>query len=606
MVLTRIWSVLLAVLATGCLAGMFMLSAKSTVDFSAADESALRAVTEAGVAAIEAEIARADVRHADDLLQGDELNRALARDDDAAPEGERTLADILAERSHELRETYDSDMTIAIIDDKGQIKAVNGIEEAKVSEFIASQVFVNAPKDGPHRAASVTLGGELFVGIVTAPNADGFRAIAFEALNTGAGSLLRRVVGSTMPAALVRGGKMVGDLIGDQPLQIEIEQLSDKYRGEAPESGASKVFTIGEGINARIGALGRVPGPAGRGNNGLMLAVLSGHTAAAGQQDLAEALASARAEGGLERVNWILLVGLLVVCAGLGLYLPSLEGLGPMHRLSRELTAIAQGAQHSVFHDRYSGAPGEVARSAAAAHEALRQAYLAELEIDEEEVEGEADEDGQARPRPRTARGRRLPTRGHRRAPTGRRSKINKQVADPLVATTPDDGVEDRVTAPNVAAPLSTPPPPSPAPRTPSNWAPAAGLAAPPTREPIAPPMPAAPPPRPTPSPITAPSPASPVPPAPPAPPAPMDADDEVEDDEDPSGGYYREVYEEFLQVKMACGEPTNNFSFDKFAKKLAKQTSDIQKKRPDAADVKFSVYVKDGRAALKARIVRA
>jgi hypothetical protein len=74
---------------------------------------------------------------------------------------------------------------------------------------------------------------------------------------------------------------------------------------------------------------------------------------------------------------------------------------------------------------------------------------------------------------------------------------------------------------------------------------------------------------------------------------------------EDPSGGYYREVYEEFLQVKMACGEPTNNFAFDKFAKKLAKQTSDIKRKRPDAVDVKFTVYVKDGKAALKAKIVR-
>lgn len=579
MVLTRIWSVLLAVLATGCLAGMFMLSAQSTEDFSEADRSALRAVTEAGIAAIEAEIASAPVRYADDLLEDEELGNALAREDDAAPareddaapEVERTLDDIVSERAHELREAHRSDMTIAIIDDKGQIKAVNGIDEPKVSEFIGSPVFVNAPEDTAQKPLCVSLGGELYVGVVTAPNVEGDRAIAFEALNTGAGSLLRRVVGSTMPAALVRSGKMVGDILGDQPLSAELEQLSDKHRGEAPESGASKVFTVGEGISARIGALGRLPGPAGRGNSGVMLAVVSGHTAAAGQRDLAEALATARAEGGMDKVNWVLLVGLLVVCAGLALYLPSLEGLGPMHRLARELSAIAQGTQHSVFHDRYSGAPGEVARAAAAAHEGLRQAYLAELEIDEEDLDREPTE---GRPRPRTGRARRVPTRGHRRPGTGRRSKVNKQVADaaPAAAKQPppssDDGVEERVTAPNTAAPLNP------------NIAPAAGLAAPPPTEPASPPIP-----------------------APTAAPAPTPA---AAQDDDPSGGYYREVYEEFLQVKMACGEPTNNFSFDKFAKKLAKQTSEIKKKRPDAADVKFSVYVKDGRAALKARIVKA
>jgi hypothetical protein len=588
-VLTRIWAVLLAVLATGALAGMFMLSGKSTDDFSEADRSALRAVTEAGVAALEAEIASSPVRHAAGMLRDKELTEALSRDDDAAAEGERTVADIVAELAEQVRVAFKSDMTVGVIDDKGQIKAANGVAEALVGELVGLGVFQDAPADS-EQLASVTLGGELHVAFIGPTNDLGYRLVAIEVLKTGAGSLLRRVLGSTMPAGLVRRGKLTGDIIGDQPVTAELEELAGKHRSEAPESGASKVFTIGEGINARIGAIGRVPGPAGRGDNGVMLTVLSGQTAAATQQDLAEALSQARHEGGLERVNWILLGGLLVVCIGLGVYLPSLEGLGPMQRLAREFNAIAQGAQHSVFHDRYSGSAGEVARAAAAAHEALRQAYLAELEIDEEE-EGELDPD-EARARPRTTRGRRLPTRGHRRAPTGARSRVNKQVMGA------DAGVEERVTARNVPAPAATPyPTPAPAPFSPAP----APIPTPAPTPVVAPPPPAA---RPAPAP---PAPrATPVPAAPPASAfAPPPADDGGADGDD-DDSYYREVYEEFLQVKMACGEPTNNFSLDKFAKKLAKQTADIKKKRPDAADVQFSVYVKDGKAALKARIVKA
>lgn len=73
-----------------------------------------------------------------------------------------------------------------------------------------------------------------------------------------------------------------------------------------------------------------------------------------------------------------------------------------------------------------------------------------------------------------------------------------------------------------------------------------------------------------------------------------------------PNEAYYRTVYEEFLRVKAQCGEPTDKLTFEKFGQKLAKNASDIKKKKPDVADVKFSVYVKDGKAALKAKIIKA
>src|SRR5690606_637573 len=107
--------------------------------------------------------------------------------------------------------------------------------------------------------------------------------------------------------------------------------------------------------------------------------------------------------------NWPLLIGLFVVSAGLAIYLPQLEATGPMRRLGRELQAVSQGTQHQIFHDRYSGVPGDLARSAAGAVEALRQAFLAELEIDDD-----ASEDPEGQRRARTNRQRRL-TRAHQK-----------------------------------------------------------------------------------------------------------------------------------------------------------------------------------------------
>lgn len=634
MVLTRLWAVILAVLAVACLAGLFLLSSNRNKDFDEGDRNALRAVTAAGVAALEAELASAPVRYASDLAADPELAEALRREDDAAPEGERPLSTILAELAEQVRLDHDSNMTVGIVDDKGQTKAVNGLAEALVPELIGSLAFQEVPSD-ESRVFSVTLETQvagaastsgMYVAFLSKSGPEGHRVIAVEGLNTGPESMLRRVLGADNPAVLARRGKLLGEVIGDSTVAEELEDLASKHRAEVPDVGASKVFTIGEGMNARIGALGRVPGPAGRGDNGVMLAVMSGHTAAAGRQDLAEALAEARAQGGLSSASWVLLAGLLLISGALAIYLPWLEGLGPMQRLSRELNAVAAGAQHSIFHDRYAASAGEVARAAAAAHEALRQAYLAELEIEEEEVDEEA-----ARPRPRTTRARRAVTRSHRKADTGRRSRVNKQVAVPESAETEErprttgsaarrlpsspsgepaasPGVPTPVTPVGTPAPASALAAPVPAPRT----------TAPAPVPPAGPPMPAAP--RPFVAPIPAPAPvpaarpaaaaATPSPrsaeieaPTAPRPPVAVDASAASSD---PRNAYYREVYDEFLQVKMACGEPTNNFSFDKFAKKLAKNSSDILKKRPEVEDVRFSVYVKDGKAALKAKIIKS
>lgn len=71
----------------------------------------------------------------------------------------------------------------------------------------------------------------------------------------------------------------------------------------------------------------------------------------------------------------------------------------------------------------------------------------------------------------------------------------------------------------------------------------------------------------------------------------------------DPSSEW-QQVYEDFIRTKRECGEPTDGLTFDKFQQTL-KKNRDALIQRHGCKRVKFSVYVKEGRASLKATPVR-
>jgi hypothetical protein len=71
----------------------------------------------------------------------------------------------------------------------------------------------------------------------------------------------------------------------------------------------------------------------------------------------------------------------------------------------------------------------------------------------------------------------------------------------------------------------------------------------------------------------------------------------------DPSAEWQK-VYEEFIRTKRECGEPTDGLTFEKFQQTL-KKNRDALMQRHGCKRVKFSVYVKEGRASLKATPVR-
>lgn len=68
---------------------------------------------------------------------------------------------------------------------------------------------------------------------------------------------------------------------------------------------------------------------------------------------------------------------------------------------------------------------------------------------------------------------------------------------------------------------------------------------------------------------------------------------------------HFEEVYDRFLDMRRRCGEKTADLAFDRFLKKLTKNRENLIKKY-HCRTVRFQVYEKDGKAALKATPVRA
>ena len=80
------------------------------------------------------------------------------------------------------------------------------------------------------------------------------------------------------------------------------------------------------------------------------------------------------------------------------------------------------------------------------------------------------------------------------------------------------------------------------------------------------------------------------------SPPAPVASSD--------TDAHFKQVFEQFVQVKKSCGESTTGLTYAKFSEKLVKNRDDLMTKT-GCKEVRFTVYVKDGKAALKATPVK-
>ena len=67
---------------------------------------------------------------------------------------------------------------------------------------------------------------------------------------------------------------------------------------------------------------------------------------------------------------------------------------------------------------------------------------------------------------------------------------------------------------------------------------------------------------------------------------------------------YFKQIFDQFVSTKRSCNEPIAGLVYERFAEKLVKNREDLMQKT-GCRDVRFTVYVKDGKAALKATPVK-
>ena len=459
--------------------------------------------------------------------------------------------------------------------------------------MVAASPIVSRARDGDQIIGSAVLGwkldNELADGFVEAFK-DGDKDAEDRSMHVAFFAEEKKVTGSSTPAILD------GDLLAEFARAEKPAEMGKDCRQIAP-------FYAKDARSQYAAVLSRLPGEGQ--HNRAFYAVFTPRPAEA---SFGGAIGKAKSElgGGFP---WVVVIVLFVVGLGGGVTLMLLEADRPLRRLAADAVRLAKGERERLTEEDHGGRFGSIARSVNIQIDKLqRDAKAAKKDLDQllgpapEGSLGALDLLG----------GTPLPSRpgipyGSPDGSRGVAPAMSIPLAPPVASAAPppsefkfgnEGGGGGR--KPAAAPDLDLPPPRPPGGRPPP------GMASPPPR----PPVPGG----------RSPTPA-PRPPAPPVAPAPPRKS--LEDDilssfhpEEPSGSmpppgpgdsdepYFREVFDQFVELKKKCGEPTAGLTLTKFGDKLRKNRADLMQKT-GCQQVKFTVYVKDGKAALKATPVK-
>jgi Double sensory domain of two-component sensor kinase len=476
--------------------------------------------------------------------------------------------------------------TIAAVDANGRVVARVGEDEKEYGENIGgSEIVADALRGflsddvwgaGGHllrvaAAPVLSKGRDRIVGalIIGAETGEQFGERLKKNLDADVALLLRgKVLASTMGAATPPN---LPDIVAD-------------HRAEIDEVKRTPAIPIEMGPDTFLAVAAPFPGQASQQQ---AYYVLIGKKPA--KADLKGLLASTSARDlRWDSFPWISLVGTILAVIGIGLLLQRFEVESPVKRLRAELRMLARGEAFKVNDLQYGGAFGGIARdvNAAIEHHTLASMPLA------------------------SATGH-----GINAVPADAPASPDAGFGGAAAFAPPPPGAFAPPPPPGAFAP--PPPPGAFAPPPPGAFAPPppGAFAPPPPPSAFAPPPPGAfapPPPSafapPLPPGFTAVPSIGSAPPAlpldafasttkPPAPPPPIFA----ADDED---AHVQQVFQDFLATKQACGESTAGLTLDKFSQRLQENKIALMSKHV-CRTVRFSVYVKDGKASLRATPVK-
>lgn len=577
---SKIWFFLIAVAAAVGLS--FALVMPRPAQTVARNEETRRLTVACGVVNV---VLEADARNRVDLVgkfaRNPDVERELGEASAAAALDEKRMKQVRSVGEKVMTEIKGRNPEWAImIDKKGRVAARIRVEDTEFGDTLAGRPLVDDALAGYLRddiwmfgrttflvAASPVVKDNEYVGAIVLGHkidTEFAKKIVGKSLLVELGFYLPKdTIAATSPAALDPG-----------PMTTRIGTLLGPDLRSDCSNDNNKPMTLVAGSDSYTALVSRLPGEGG--SHGAYFSVFAKQTAEIGFWDTVGGVT--KDDLGFGNFPWILVGGLFIVALGVGVFLMLWESDRPLKRLTAEAVRLAKGEVERLAEDAHPGKFGSIARSVNIHIDKLgRDAKAAKKDLDQ--LLGPA--------------------------PEGSLGTIDL-LATALPSVRPG-GPAPAVTPPPISefkfgdsgSMSARPPVPQPRPGTPPPIAKAPPLPAPKTTDLLGG-FDASSAPRPavgtasTP-PLTldddilggvgAPTAAGPLPSAP----------------VDP---YFKSVYEQFLAVKKSCNEPTTGLTYEKFSEKLVKNRDDLIAKT-GCREVKFTVYIKEGKAALKATPVK-
>jgi hypothetical protein len=487
--------------------------------------------------------------------------------------------------------------SIVAIDTKGRVIARVGENEKEYGDFIGGAEIIADALRGYLSDDVWGVGGRLqrlAAAPVLSKNRDRIVGAVYVSAETGPALVERLKKNLDVDVALLLRGKVIASSRGSAEIDA-LPELLTHHTKEIESAKRTQPITMTVGKQDLIVVAAPFPGQAGE--QQAYYALIGEHPANSGITALFANATSDDLKWG--HFPWLQLGVAVIGMIAIGLFLQRLEVESPLKRLRRELQKLASGDLHKIHDSSYGGNVGGLARDINAAIERFTH------------------------------------------APTQRSDIAGKDlnaILGPSGGSTFDLPAADSAFGESGPAPAFSPPPP-PSFASPSPPPPPSSFSAPP--------LPTfAPPPTPT---FAAPQPFNaaslgfggssssstttaatavndlPLPgatkPSPWGSSLPNSAFDEPTrqeqanpdgdatrvvpyDQEEEEEAHFRHIFDDFLAKKRDCGESTAGLTRDKFLQKLRDNKASLVAKH-NCRTVRFSVYVKDGKAALKATPIR-
>jgi hypothetical protein len=481
--------------------------------------------------------------------------------------------------------------TLVAMDGKGRVVARVGDNDKEYGDYIGGAEAIADALRG-YLSDDVWGNGGKLVRVAAAPvlskNRDRIVGAIYVGAETGENLVERLKKNLDVDVALMLRGKVIASTRPASDL-VMLPDLVEKHAKEIAEVKRTPAIPLTAGKDSLLAVAAPFPGQAGQQQ---AYYVLLGMQPA--KSDLGALLAQTSSDDlKWGHFPWIPLVATVLVMIGVGLFAQRHEVEGPLARLRAELSQLGRGEIQKIQDSRYGGKFGGLARDVNAAVERYTHAPAAPSEMAGKDLNA---------------------ILGGKPSASGGGSTFDLPASGSAFS---GNDLPPAFGPPSAFAP---PPPPAFAPPPPSSFAP------PPAPPPatsmksgstFGAPVPSAskvpgikstswaPPPATVAAPAAAPS----FPSSLPSSALEDDANSEATrvvpyDENEEEAAHFAHVYDEFVQTKRTCGEPQAGLTIDKFLQKLRDNKAALVAKH-GCRTVRFSVYVKDGKAALKATPVR-